>query len=605
MLITPKYIRNFSIIAHINHGKSTLADRFIQIGGGLYKRDFKDQVLDSMDIERERGITIKSQAVTLLYKSKQGKKYRFNLIDTPGHVDFTIEVERSLYACEGALLIIDACQGIEAQSLNNFYTAFKRGLKIIPVVNKIDLPQSNPKNTIENIEKIFNIKYSNVCCISSKVGLGINILLEKLIKYIPAPKGDPYKPLQALIIDSWFTNYLGVISLIRIKDGTIKKGDKILIKSTGHSWYINTLGLFTPKRYLTCKLSAGEVGFIVAGIKDIHGAPVGDTITHANTNNVPFISGFKKINSKIYAGVYPVNIKDYKQFSTAIEKLALNDASLNYIPENSNIYGCGFRIGFIGNLHLEIVKERIEREYGINLIITLPTVEYKIKFKNGKIEYIYDPSKIPENYKLFKIYEPIVLARIIVPKEYVGKVIKECIKYRGKQIDMFLIKNYIKLIYELPMAEVITNFFNRLKSVSKGYASLDYEVYRFKKYKLVRLDILINNNRIEALTRIVPFDKAYKQGKSFLEKIKILLSKQLFDIKINAVIGKKIIAKSKIKALRKNVTAKCYGGDITRKKKLIEKQKEGKKRMKKNGSIEINKNILFSLLNQNIFEKGK
>ncbi|CEL12327.1 Elongation factor 4 [Candidatus Portiera aleyrodidarum] len=600
MFITPKYIRNFSIIAHINHGKSTLADRVIQLCGGLlYQRNFKDQILDSMDIERERGITIKSQAVTLLYKSKKGKKYRFNVIDTPGHVDFTYEVERSLYACEGALLIIDASQGIESQSLTNYYTALKRGLKIIPVVNKIDLPQSYPKYTIENIEKIFTIKSSKVCCISSKVGLGINILLEKLIKYIPCPEGNPYKPLQALIIDSWFTNYLGVISLIRIFDGTIKKGDKIIIKSTGRIWDINTLGFFSPKRYLTCKLSAGEVGFIVAGIKDINGAPVGDTITHANTKNVPLISGFKKINSKIFAGVYPANIKDHKHFRTAIEKLALNDNSLNYIPENSKIYGCGFRIGFLGKLHLEIVKERIEREYGIKLIITLPTVEYKIKLKNGKIKYISDPSKIPENYKL--IYEPIVIARIIVPKEYVGKVIKECIKFRGTQIDMILIKNYIKLIYELPMAEVIKNFFNRLKSVSKGYASLDYEFYRFKKYKLVRLDILINNNRISALTRIVPFDQAYKQGKKFLEKIKRLLSKQLVNININAVIGNKIIAKSIIKALRKNVTAKCYGGDITRKKKLLEKQKEGKKRMKKSVSIESNKKILLSLLKKNIF----
>ncbi|CAA3706810.1 Elongation factor 4 [Candidatus Portiera aleyrodidarum] len=597
MLINTKYIRNFAIIAHINHGKSTLADRFIQFCGGLYKRDFKDQVLDSLDIERKRGITIKSQTVRLLYNNKKGNKYMINLIDTPGHVDFIYEVSRSLYACEGALLIIDSSQGIEAQSLTNFYTALKRGLKIIPVVNKIDLPQSNPKNTIENIKKTFNIKTS-VCCISSKVGLGIKILIENLIKYIPSPYGNPFNVFKALIIDSWFTKYLGVISLIRIFDGTIKKGDKIMIKSTGRSWYIKALGFFTPNRCLACKLSAGEVGFIVAGIKDIQGAPSGDTITHAKkANNVQVLKGFKKINSKIFYGVYPENIKDFKQLSNVIEKLSLNDASLNYTPENSNYYGCGFRIGFLGKLHLEIIKERIEREYGIKLITTIPTVKYKIKFKNGKIEYIYDPSKMPENYKLFKIYEPIVLARIIVPKEFVGKVIKECIKNRGKQIDMVLIKNYIKLIYELPMSEVITNFFNRLKSVSKGYASLDYEVSRYKKYKLVRLDILINNNRIEALTRIVPFDKAYKKGQSFVDKIKNLLSKQLFDIKINAVAYKKIIAKSKIKALRKNVTAKCYGGDITRKKKLIEKQKEGKKLMKKNGNIVLNKNILCSLLN--------
>lgn len=595
MLIKTKYIRNFAIIAHINHGKSTLADRFIQICGGLYKREFKNQVLDSLDIERERGITIKSQAVTLFYKSKQGKTYRLNLIDTPGHVDFMYEVSRSLYACEGALLLIDASQGIESQTLNNFYTAFKRGLTIIPVVNKIDLPQASPKHTIENIEKIFNIHFNNVCCISSKVGLGIKVLLENLIKNIPIPKGDPSKKLLALIIDSWFTKYLGVISLIRIFDGTLNKGDKIIIKSTGQSWYIQKLGFFTPKRCLTFKLSAGQVGFFFAGIKDIHGAPVGDTITHAKAHNIPMISGFKKIKSKIFAGFYPQKLTDFKQFSTALEKIALNDASLFYTPENSKIYGCGFRIGFLGNLHLEIIKERIEREYGINLIITLPSVKYKIKLKTGKIEYIYDPSKMPKNYKLFKIYEPIVLARIIVPKEYVGKVIKDCIQNRGQQISIVLIKNHIKLIYELPMSEVITKFFNRLKSVSKGYASLDYEFYRFKKLNMVRLDILINNNRIEALTMIVPFDKAYKQGQVIVDKIKLLLSKQLFDINIKAVAYKKIIAKAQIKALRKNVTAKCYGGDITRKKKLLAKQKEGKKRMKQTGNIEINNNLLFSL----------
>lgn len=606
MLINTKNIRNFAIIAHINHGKSTLADRLIQLCGGLYKRDFKNQVLDSLDIERERGITIKSQAVTLFYKSKQGKTYRLNLIDTPGHVDFMYEVSRSLYACEGALLLIDASQGIESQTITNFYTALKRDLTIIPVVNKIDLPQASPKYTISNIKKIFNLHLKYVCCISTKLGLGIKVLLETLIKTIHNPKGDPYKKLLALIIDSWFSKYLGVISLVRIFDGKLKKGDQVIINSTGQSWYIQTVGFYTPKRCLTFKLSAGQVGFFVAGIKDIHGAPVGDTITHANANTDHRISGFKKVKSKIFAGLYPENVKDFKHFSTVLERLALNDASLIYTPENSNVYGCGFRIGFLGSLHLEIIKERIEREHGIKIIITLPSVKYKIKLKTGKIEYIYDPSKLPENYKLFKLYEPIVLARIIVPKIYVGNIIKECITFRGKQLCVVFINNFIKMIYELPMAEVITNFFNRLKSVSKGYASLDYEFYRFKKSNMVRLDILINNNRIEALTMIVPFDKAYKQGQFILKRIKLLLSKQLFDLNIKAVSYKKTLAKTQIKAIRKNVTAKCYGGDITRKKKLIEKQKEGKKRMKSIGNIEIklNKNIFLSLFKTpNLFDQ--
>ncbi|WP_372614773.1 translation elongation factor 4 [Halomonas sp.] len=594
-----KHIRNFSIIAHIDHGKSTLADRLIQVCGGLTERGLKEQVLDSMDLERERGITIKAQSVTLDYVAEDGHTYQLNFIDTPGHVDFSYEVSRSLYACEGALLVVDAGQGVEAQSVANCYTAIEQGLEVLPVLNKIDLPQADPDKVAHEIEEIIGLDATDACQVSAKNGIGIEALIERLVRDIPLPKGDPDAPLQALIIDSWFDNYLGVVSLVRVFDGTLKKGEKLRIKSTGRDWQANEVGIFTPTRKETGILRAGEVGFMVAGIKDIHGAPVGDTITHAKTPDIPLLPGFKKVKPQVYAGMFPVSADDYEDFRDALEKLALNDASLDYEPENSDALGFGFRVGFLGTLHMEIVQERLEREYNIELITTAPTVVYELAMNNGEIRYVSNPSKLPDMADVDEMREPIVRASMLVPQEYVGNVITECEQRRGTQLDMQFLGSQIQLAYELPMSEVVMDFFDRLKSISKGYASLEYNFERFQAAKLVRLDVLINGDKVDALAVIIHRDHAHGRGRLLVEKMKELIPRQMFDVAIQAAIGSQVVSRSTVKALRKNVTAKCYGGDVTRKKKLLEKQKAGKKRMKQVGRVEIPQDAFLAVLKVN------
>lgn len=593
------HIRNFSIIAHIDHGKSTLSDRLIQTCEGLTERELKEQVLDSMDIERERGITIKAQSVTLDYTAADGQVYQLNFIDTPGHVDFSYEVSRSLYACEGALLVVDAAQGVEAQSVANCYTAIEQGLEVLPVLNKIDLPQADCDKVSQEIEEIIGLDATDACQVSAKSGIGIDALLERLVRDIPPPKGDPDAPLQALIIDSWFDNYLGVVSLVRLFDGTLRKGDKIRIKSTGRDWGATEVGIFTPARKQTDILRAGEVGFIVAGIKEIHGAPVGDTITHTKTPDVPRLPGFQKVKPQVYAGMFPVSADDYEDFRDALEKLALNDASLEYVPENSDALGFGFRVGFLGTLHMEIVQERLEREYNIDLLTTAPTVVYELAMKNGDINYVSNPSKLPDMADVDEMREPIVRASILVPQEYVGNVIAECEQRRGTQRDMQFLGNQIQLAYELPMSEVVMDFFDRLKSISKGYASLEYNFERFEVAKLVRLDVLINGDKVDALAVIIHRDHAHHRGRLLVEKMKELIPRQMFDVAIQAAIGGQVVARSTVKALRKNVTAKCYGGDVSRKKKLLEKQKAGKKRMKQVGRVEIPQDAFLAVLKVN------
>ncbi|TFH85450.1 elongation factor 4 [Billgrantia azerbaijanica] len=594
-----KHIRNFSIIAHIDHGKSTLADRLIQTCGGLTDRELKEQVLDSMDLERERGITIKAQSVTLDYHAEDGNTYQLNFIDTPGHVDFSYEVSRSLYACEGALLVVDAGQGVEAQSVANCYTAIEQGLEVLPVLNKMDLPQADPDKVSHEIEEIIGLDATDACQVSAKSGMGIDALLERLVRDIPSPKGDPEAPLQALIIDSWFDNYLGVVSLVRLFDGTLKKGDKIRIKSTGRDWQANEVGIFTPLRRETGVLRAGEVGFVVAGIKDIHGAPVGDTITHAKTPDVPRLPGFQKVKPQVYAGMFPVSADDYEDFRDALEKLALNDASLDYEPENSDALGFGFRVGFLGTLHMEIIQERLEREYDLDLLTTAPTVVYELAMKNGDVIYVANPSKLPDMADVEEMREPIVRASILVPQDFVGNVITECEARRGTQLDMQFLGSQIQLTYELPMSEVVMDFFDRLKSISKGYASLEYNFERFQAAKLVRLDVLINGDRVDALAVIIHRDHAHTRGRALVDKMKELIPRQMFDVAIQAAIGGQVVARSTVKALRKNVTAKCYGGDVTRKKKLLEKQKAGKKRMKQVGRVEIPQDAFLAVLKVN------
>jgi GTP-binding protein LepA len=594
-----KHIRNFSIIAHIDHGKSTLSDRLIQTCGGLTKRELKEQVLDSMDIERERGITIKAQSVTLDYTAPDGKVYQLNFIDTPGHVDFSYEVSRSLYACEGALLVVDAAQGVEAQSVANCYTAVEQGLEVLPVLNKIDLPQADPDRVAQEVEEIIGIDATDACQVSAKSGIGIDALLECLVRDIPPPKGSPDAPLQALIIDSWFDNYLGVVSLIRLFDGTLRKGDKVRIKSTGRDWGATEVGIFTPLRKETNILRAGEVGFLVAGIKDIHGAPVGDTITHAKTPDVERLPGFQKVKPQVYAGMFPVSADDYEDFRDALEKLALNDASLEYEPENSDALGFGFRVGFLGTLHMEIIQERLEREYDLDLLTTAPTVVYELAMKNGDVKYVSNPSKLPDLADIEEMREPVVRASILVPQEFVGNVIAECEQRRGTQLDMQFLGNQIQLTYELPMSEVVMDFFDRLKSISKGYASLEYNFERFEAAKLVRLDVMINGDKVDALAVIIHRDHAHSRGRVLVEKMKELIPRQMFDVAIQAAIGGQVVARSTVKALRKNVTAKCYGGDITRKKKLLEKQKAGKKRMKQVGRVEIPQDAFLAVLKVN------
>ena len=589
-------IRNFSIIAHIDHGKSTIADRFIQMCGGLSDREMEHQVLDSMDIERERGITIKAQSVTLDYRSKDGKTYQLNFIDTPGHVDFSYEVSRSLEACEGALLVVDAAQGVEAQSVANCYTALELGLEVVPVLNKMDLPQADPDKVKQEIEEVIGIDATDAVAASAKSGLGMEAVLEQLIELIPPPAGDEDKPLQALIIDSWFDNYLGIVSLVRIKNGVLRKKDKIVVKSTGIQYGVDDVGIFTPKRVQTDVLRAGEVGYVVAGIKDIHGAPVGDTLTHLKTADVESLPGFKKVQPQVYAGLFPTSSDDYEDFREALAKLSLNDASLFYEPESSDALGFGFRCGFLGMLHMEIIQERLEREYNLDLLTTAPTVIYELELNNGKVVYVDNPSKLPDMGGVAEMREPIVEANILVPQEHLGNVITLCVQKRGVQKNMQFTATQVALTYDMPMSEVVLDFFDRLKSVSRGYASLEYNFVRFEEAKLVRLDILINGERVDALAVIMHRDNAQSRGRALCEKMKELIPRQMFDVAIQAAIGGNIVSRTTVKALRKNVTAKCYGGDISRKKKLLSKQKEGKKRMKQVGSVEIPQDAFLAVL---------
>lgn len=590
------HIRNFSIIAHIDHGKSTIADRFIQMCGGLSDREMEAQVLDSMDLERERGITIKAHSVTLHYNARDGKTYQLNFIDTPGHVDFTYEVSRSLAACEGALLVVDAGQGVEAQSVANCYTAIEQGLEVIPVLNKMDLPQAEPDRVAQEIEDIIGIDATEAVRCSAKSGMGMEDVLEELVRLVPPPVGDVDAPLQALIIDSWFDNYLGVVSLVRVMQGTLKLKDKIIAKTIGKPQLVDGVGVFSPKPTQLKELKAGEVGFVVAGIKDILGAPVGDTITHASTPDVDALAGFQKIKPQVYAGMFPISSDDFEDFREALAKLTLNDASLFYEPESSDALGFGFRVGFLGMLHMEIIQERLEREYDLDLITTAPTVVYELVKRGGEIIYVDNPSKLPDPGSIEEMREPIVEANILVPQEHLGNVITLCIEKRGVQKDLQFTGSQVRVRYELPMNEVVTDFFDRLKSVSRGYASLDYSFIRFQAANLVRLDVLINSEKVDALAIIVHRDKAHKMGHSLTEKMKELIPRQMYDVAIQAAIGGQIVARSTVKALRKDVTAKCYGGDATRKKKLLEKQKAGKKRMKQVGSVEIPQAAFFAVL---------
>lgn len=589
-------IRNFSIIAHIDHGKSTLADRFIQVCGGLTEREMAEQVLDSMDIERERGITIKAQSVTLNYTAKDGETYQLNFIDTPGHVDFSYEVSRSLAACEGALLVVDAGQGVEAQSVANCYTALEQGLEVLPILNKMDLPQADPERVKQEIEEIIGIDAQDACEVSAKSGLGVEEALEYLIHHIPPPEGDREAPLQALIIDSWFDNYLGVVSLVRVKNGVLRKGDKFVAKSIGRSHGVDSVGIFTPKREETGVLRAGEVGYVVAGIKDIHGAPVGDTIIHAGQTEVAALPGFKRVKPQVYAGMFTISSDDYEDFREALAKLTLNDASLFYEPESSDALGFGFRCGFLGMLHMEIIQERLEREYDLDLITTAPTVIYEVLRKDGTVVSVDNPSMLPDPGEVEEMREPIVQANILVPQEHLGNVITLCVEKRGVQKDMQFLGQQVSLCYELPMSEVVMDFFDRLKSVSRGYASLDYSFVRFQAADLVKLDLMINGERVDALAVIVHRSQVMQRGRVVTEKMKELIPRQMFDVAIQAAIGGKIVARQTVKALRKNVTAKCYGGDVSRKRKLLEKQKAGKKRMKQVGRVEIPQTAFHAVL---------
>jgi GTP-binding protein LepA len=589
-------IRNFSIIAHIDHGKSTLADRFIQLCGGLQDREMLEQVLDSMDIERERGITIKAQSVSLNYTAADGVDYQLNFIDTPGHVDFSYEVSRSLAACEGALLVVDAAQGVEAQSVANCVTAIDLGLEVMPVLNKIDLPAAEPEKVMAEIEEIIGIDATDALGVSAKTGAGVPELLERLIETIPAPQGDPDGPLQALIIDSWFDNYVGVVSLVRIVNGSLPKRDKITVVSTGRSYVADRVGSFTPKMEDRQSLSTGEVGYVIAGIKDIYGAPVGDTLTLTNRPCAEPLPGFKQAQPRVFAGMFPISSDDYENFREALQKLRLNDAALHFEPESSVALGFGFRCGFLGMLHMEIVQERLEREYGLDLITTAPTVIFEVEMTDGKIEYVDNPSKLPAITDIVELREPIITANILVPDAHVGAVMKLCIEKRGIQKHLRYLGGQVSLEYELPLAEVVLDFFDRLKSVSRGYASFDYHFERFQAAPLVRLDTLINKERVDALSIIVHRDKANTRGRDLVEKMRKLIPRQMFDVAIQSAIGGQIIARSNVKALRKNVTAKCYGGDISRKRKLLEKQKAGKKRMKQIGSVQIPQEAFMAVL---------
>ncbi|AAO09987.1 elongation factor 4 [Vibrio vulnificus] len=591
-----KHIRNFSIIAHIDHGKSTLSDRLIQVCGGLSDREMAEQVLDSMELERERGITIKAQSVTLDYKAQDGETYQLNFIDTPGHVDFSYEVSRSLAACEGALLVVDAGQGVEAQTLANCYTAIEMDLEVVPILNKIDLPAAEPERVAEEIEDIVGIDAIDAVRCSAKTGLGVDDVLEKIVSAIPAPEGDPEAPLQALIIDSWFDNYLGVVSLVRIKHGKLKKNDKIKVMSTGQVWGVDRLGIFTPKQIDTTELNTGEVGWVVCGIKDILGAPVGDTLTLAKNGAEKALPGFKKVKPQVYAGLFPVSSDDYEAFRDALGKLSLNDASLFYEPENSAALGFGFRCGFLGMLHMEIIQERLEREYDLDLITTAPTVVYEVLTTSKQTIYVDSPAKLPAVNDVAEIREPIARCNILVPADYLGNVITLCIEKRGTQVDMVYHGNQVALTYDIPMAEVVLDFFDRLKSTSRGYASLDYGFQRFEESNMVRVDVLLNGDKVDALAIITHKDQSQTRGRQLVEKMKEFIPRQMFDIAIQAAIGNHIIARSTVKQLRKNVLAKCYGGDVSRKKKLLKKQKEGKKRMKQIGNVELPQEAFLAIL---------
>jgi GTP-binding protein LepA len=591
-----KQIRNFSIIAHIDHGKSTLADRFIQICGGLAEREMAEQVLDSMDLERERGITIKAQSVSLDYHASDGETYQLNFIDTPGHVDFSYEVSRSLAACEGALLVVDAAQGVEAQSVANCITAIDQGLEVLPVLNKIDLPAAEPEKVVAEIEDIIGIDAQDAIHVSAKTGKGIPELLEQLVDIIPAPEGDPDGPLQALIIDSWFDNYVGVVSLVRIMNGSMTKGSKIKVMSTGVSYNADRVGVFTPKMEDRQELRTGEVGFVIAAIKDIYGAPVGDTLTTTKNSCEEPLPGFKQVQPRVFAGLFPISSDDYESFREALQKLRLNDAALHFEPETSAALGFGFRCGFLGMLHMEIVQERLEREYDLELITTAPTVVFEIIDTSGNSLHVDNPSKLPPANEIVDLREPIIAASILVPEEHVGSVIKLCIEKRGVQTQMRYLGGQVSIEYELPLAEVVLDFFDRLKSVSRGFASFDYHFLRFQSAQLVRLDILINSERVDALSIIVHKENVRTRGRELVEKMRELIPRQMFDVAIQAAVGSQIIARSTVKALRKNVTAKCYGGDVSRKRKLLEKQKAGKKRMKQVGSVEIPQEAFLAVL---------
>ena len=590
------HIRNFSIIAHIDHGKSTLSDRLIQTCGGLTQREMSAQVLDSMDIERERGITIKAQSVTLHYRAKDGQDYQLNFIDTPGHVDFAYEVSRSLAACEGALLVVDAGQGVEAQTVAVCYMAVEQGLEVIPVLNKIDLPQAEPERVAKEIEEIIGIEAKDALHVSAKSGLGIPELLEMLVAKVPPPKGDIDAPLQALIIDSWFDSYLGVVSLVRVMNGVLRKGDKMQVMTTGKAHLVDSVGVFTPKRLEKDELRTGEVGFVVAGIKEIHGAPVGDTITLAKQPALTALPGFKMLKPQVYAGLFPISSEDYESFRDALGKLSLNDASLFYEPENSEAMGFGFRCGFLGMLHMEIVQERLEREYNLDLITTAPTVIYEILMTKGEIMYVDNPAKLPAANFIEELREPIAKVNILVPDEHVGTVMTLCLERRGIQKSMLYVGNQVSLVYEIPMNEVVLDFFDRLKSLSRGYASLDYSFERFQVADLVKLDVLINTELVDALAVIVHRSQAQYRGRLLVSKMREIIPRQMFDVAIQAAIGAHIIARETVKALRKNVIAKCYGGDVSRKRKLLDKQKEGKKRMKQVGRVEIPQEAFLAIL---------
>ena len=596
LYMAQRNIRNFSIIAHIDHGKSTLADRFIQMCGGLEEREMAEQVLDSMELERERGITIKAQTAALQYRSRSGEVYLLNLIDTPGHVDFSYEVSRSLAACEGALLVVDASQGVEAQTVANCYTAIEQGVEVIPVLNKIDLPSADAAKAIQEIEDVIGLEAKDAIRASAKTGENVPEILEAVIAKVPAPKGNPQAPLKALIIDSWFDNYVGVVMLVRVVDGTLRPKERIHLMSTGADYLCDQVGVFTPKSKASESLSAGEVGFIVAGIKELRAAKVGDTVTHADKPAAVPLPGFKEVKPQVFAGLYPVEANEYEALRDALEKLHLNDASFHYEPETSQALGFGFRCGFLGLLHMDIVQERLEREYGMHLITTAPSVVYEVKLRDGTVQQVSNPSRLPPVETIEEFREPVMACRIFVPQEYVGPVITLCTEKRGVQTNMHYSARHVVVSYDLPLNEVVLDFFDRLKSLTRGYGSLDYEFKEYRAADMVRLDILVNGERVDALSSMVHRENAQYRGRQLVEKLRSLIPRQMFDVAVQAAIGGHIIARENVKALRKNVLAKCYGGDVTRKRKLLEKQKEGKKRMKQVGSVEIPQEAFLAVL---------